>query len=181
MKSVVVTGAAGPSAEIIVEVVACSPRFDTTRVIAPAPRGPHAAPLDDSTVMTVGELCGMDLSELFQGADAVVHLGGAVDATNPHLLAPGQLVAEARAVLAAAAEAGVGTVVIVSSALVYGAAATNAVPLTEQSVLHPSSGFGPAVEFAEIERLVGDWRDGHDDTDVIVLRCAPVVSDEFPG
>ena len=55
--------------------------------------------------------------------------------------------------------------------------ASNAVPLTEDAVVHPDHAFRPAVELAEIEREVIDWREepGHPAT--AVLRCAPVVAE----
>src|SRR5699024_10188869 len=50
------------------------------------------------------------------------------------------------------------------------------VPMTEQAVVHPASTFRPAVEMAEIERLVASADDG-----ATVLRAAPVVADGAPG
>ncbi len=181
MTSVVLTGAAGPAADAIVAALAADKLVDTLRVLSPRPvilptDGVHAT-LDGAVVDLVeGTLVGR-----FADVDVVVHLGAAVDGTDPHALAEGRLATEAAAVLAEAAAASVGHVVVLSSALVYGALPANAVPLTEASPVHPDHGFRPAVELAEIERAVAEWRGAHPDTEVTVLRCAPVVADGHAG
>lgn len=66
-------------------------------------------------------------------------------------------------------------VILLSSALVYGAWPDNPVPLAEDAPLRPNPGFFPAVERAEAERLVGDWSAGHPDMPVAILRPAVMV------
>lgn len=83
--------------------------------------------------------------------------------------------AHVRALLEAAGDAGVGQVVLVSSAVVYGAWPDNPVPLSEDAPLRPNPGFAFAAERAEAERLVADWRDGHPDSAAAVLRAAPTL------
>jgi nucleoside-diphosphate-sugar epimerase len=78
-------------------------------------------------------------------------------------------------VLDAAAAVGVTKVVRVSSAAVYGAWANNPVPLTEEAPLRPNAQFSPAVQAAEAERLLIEWRDDHPGTTVTILRTAPVL------
>jgi nucleoside-diphosphate-sugar epimerase len=65
--------------------------------------------------------------------------------------------------------------VLVSSALVYGAWPDNPVPLAENAPLRPNPGFLPAVERAEAERLVADWSADHPDVPVAILRPAVMV------
>ena len=77
--------------------------------------------------------------------------------------------------LEAAGDAGVGQVVLVSSALVYGAWADNRVPLTEDLTLRPNPGVAVAVGAAERERLVSEWAEGHPSARAAVLRLAPVL------
>ena len=77
--------------------------------------------------------------------------------------------------LAAAAKVGVRKFVRVSTAAVYGAWATNPVPLTEDSALRPNPGFGPTVHAAEVERLLHEWQHEHPEVTVTVLRAAPVL------
>ncbi|MFZ4718125.1 MAG: NAD-dependent epimerase/dehydratase family protein [Ilumatobacteraceae bacterium] len=65
-------------------------------------------------------------------------------------------------------------VVLVSSAMVYGAWANNPVPLTEDAALRPDVEFAYARQLGAVEQLVDDWRRGSEGRTVTVLR--PVVS-----
>ncbi len=78
--------------------------------------------------------------------------------------------------LADAAELQVDHLVLVSSALVYGAMANNPVPLTEESVLLPDPGFVFARQLASVEQLVDDWRRAEPGRSVSVLRPVVTVS-----
>jgi len=94
---------------------------------------------------------------------------------------PERRLAELRRALAAADAAGVRRVVHLSSAMVYGAAADNDVPLGEDAPVRPDPSFAWAVELAEAERLVAEWRDGLSgraapDRAAAVLRPALVVA-----
>ncbi len=110
-----------------------------------------------------------DLGPVLDGADVVIHLASVpVDTAGSAAVN----VAGARRVLDAAAAAGTGRVVLVSSAAVYGAWPDNPVPLTEDATLRPSPGFTYAVQKAELERLASEWRADHPGTPVAVLRPA---------
>ncbi len=74
-----------------------------------------------------------------------------------------------------ATDAGVMRVVLVSSAMVYGAWPDNPVPLTEDAPLRPNPGSAEAAGSAEAERLVQEWRAAHG-RDAVILRPAPLVS-----
>ncbi len=65
-------------------------------------------------------------------------------------------------------------VVIVSSALVYGAWANNPIPLTEDAVLRPDVEFAYARQLAAVEQFADDWRVAQPGRSVTVLR--PVIS-----
>lgn len=101
------------------------------------------------------------LKGAFAEADALVHLG---------------LPTTIGSVLEAAASSPIETVVYRSSASVYGAWADNGLPLTEDVPLRPNPGFAFAIEHAEAERLVAEWRDDHPSVKVAVLRPVPVVA-----
>jgi nucleoside-diphosphate-sugar epimerase len=75
---------------------------------------------------------------------------------------------------ALAESAAVRHVVLVSSAMVYGAWANNPVPLTEDAVLRPDVEFAYARQLGAVEQLVDDWRLAVPGRSVTVLR--PVVS-----
>jgi nucleoside-diphosphate-sugar epimerase len=59
--------------------------------------------------------------------------------------------------------------------MVYGAWPDNPVPLTEEAPLRPNAGLAFAVEQAELERLVADWKSDHPGVAVVVLRAAPAL------
>jgi nucleoside-diphosphate-sugar epimerase len=65
-------------------------------------------------------------------------------------------------------------VVLVSSAMVYGAWANNPVPLTEDAILRPDAEFVYARQLATVEAMVDRWRRGAPGRTVTVLR--PVVA-----
>jgi len=116
-----------------------------------------------------------DLVPVLAGADVLVHLASVVDPLPDEALMARVNVEGARRVLDAAAKVGVRKVVRVSGAAVYGAWATNPVPLTEDSPLRPNPGFSPAIQAAEAERLLGEWREAHPEAVVTTLRTAPVL------
>lgn len=63
--------------------------------------------------------------------------------------------------------------VVVSSAMVYGAWENNPVPLTEEAVLRPDTEFRYATQLAAVEQMADDWRRAAPGRTVTVLR--PVV------
>jgi nucleoside-diphosphate-sugar epimerase len=68
--------------------------------------------------------------------------------------------------------------IVVSSAMVYGAIANNPIPLTEDAVLRPDPNFVYARQLASAEALVEDWRLARAGRAVAVLRPAiPIASD----
>lgn len=64
--------------------------------------------------------------------------------------------------------------VVVSSAMVYGAWENNPVPLTEDAVLRPSNEFTYARQLAAVEQMADEWRRSSSGRTVTVLR--PVVA-----
>jgi nucleoside-diphosphate-sugar epimerase len=84
--------------------------------------------------------------------------------------------AEVRRALGRAEAAGATHVVYQSSAAVYGAWPDNPVPLSESLALRPNPGAPFAVDHAEAERLVADWKADRPGTTVTVLRPATTVA-----
>ena len=85
------------------------------------------------------------------------------------------LVEGARAVLTAAAAAGVARVVLVTSAMVYGAGADNLVPLDEDAPLRALAD-GPAISaLLEVEEIAAAARAVHPGLEVTVVRPAVLV------
>ena len=125
-------------------------------------------------------LLGADLKPLLEGADVVVHLASvfrsaldgdpAVDRADD--------VTAAQRLLDASGDVGVAHLVLLSSATVYGAWANNPMPLTEDATLRPVPELAFAVQRAEIERRLSEWRHDHPAATATVLRPVPVVGDE---
>lgn len=132
--------------------------------------------VDDVEILDVEVATTGDLKPVLEGTDVVVHLGpGLGDAWDETTSA--DAVERARRIFDAGGDAGVGHIVVLSSATVYGAWANNPVPLTEEAAIRPNPGFAPAVAAAEIERLLVEWREGHPSTTATVLRPAVPVAE----
>jgi len=85
----------------------------------------------------------------------------------------------AAALLEIAREHGVQHLVLVSSAMVYGAWSNNPVPLTEDAALRPDREFVFARQLASVEQMIDDWRTSVRGRTVTVLR--PVVAMSADG
>jgi len=140
------------------------------------PRVVALARADGSAIVRV-EVDDPSLKDVLADADVVVHLGASAGLGPdglPAAVDPATDVSSTRALLEAAAAVGVSRMVVVSSAMVYGAWANNPVPLTEEAPLRPDPGMPYGAARAEIERLALDWRDDREQVTVAVLR--PTVS-----
>ena len=122
-----------------------------------------------------------DLKSLFSGADTVVHLSsrGTPGETDPVADEADLLIA--RRVLDAAADCRVSHIVVLSTALVYGARTANSVPLTEDAPVRPNPDFSWAVVRADIEKMATEWKKTHRDATVSVLRPTAIVTEDDLG
>jgi len=112
------------------------------------------------------------------GLDSV-ELGAAQIAVHAAGSDPDARARRGESIAAGAAEmlAGLGGaehLVVVSSAMVYGAWENNPVPLTEDALLRPDTEFRYATQLASVEQMADDWRRGAPGRTVAVLR--PVVA-----
>ena len=170
--SVAVTGAAGLVGQHLLPVLAAHP--DVERVARPRrARARSAARASSSSTASTSPA--PSSKPLLEGIDVVVHLAGVVDPIPDEALMARVNVEGTRHVLDAAAAVGARRIVRISSATVYGAWPNNPVPLTEDAPLRPNPHFSPAVQGAEVERLLAEWRAEHPDVTVTTLRSAPVV------
>ncbi len=180
MGQVVVTGAAGVLGRRVVERLLDDPEVD--RVLA-LDRAGQPAPTSLRVEPRRVDLVADDLKPLLHEADAVIHLasvfGPALD--DAPEVAGGREVEIARRVLAACADDAVPTVVLLSTAAVYGAWPNNPIPLTEDAPLRPNPGCTFAVQRAEVERLAAEWALDQPDARLVLLRPAPMVADGQPG
>lgn len=167
MAMVVITGVDSPLGRRAARLAAADPDVEVRGLAG----GPVEGDLPDGVDVRRVDLAHDDIKPHLEHADALVHLA---QSTPAGPTAGTGDVEVARRVLDAAGDTGVGHVVVLSSATVYGAWANNPVPLTEDAPLRPNPGFAFAVERAEIERLTAEWRAGHPGVTAAVLRPARV-------
>lgn len=86
-----------------------------------------------------------------------------------------------RSFLRSATESRQGHVILVSSAMVYGAWPNNPVPISEREPVRPVPSFAFAVACATAEALVDEWRTAAPGRTATVLRPVPVVAPERPS
>lgn len=79
-------------------------------------------------------------------------------------------------VLEQASRAGARQVLLLSSAMVYGAWPNNPIPLTEEATLRPDFGFAFARQLATVEQLVDEWRIQAPGRRTCVLRPVPAMA-----
>ena len=174
---VVVTGASSALGRRVCALAEADPAVARVIAIDRRPAGQVPAGVEVRQV----DLAAADLKPLFEGASVLVHLA---QATGPEPQAgsadpgDGEL---AHRVLDAASAVGISHVVLLSSAVVYGAWANNAVPLTEDAALRPNPGVALASEKAELERAGAEWRDAHPGATVAILRPTVTVTAEGNG
>ncbi|MEX2100656.1 MAG: NAD-dependent epimerase/dehydratase family protein [Acidimicrobiia bacterium] len=171
MPDIAVTGAAGLVGQPLVELLAG--HAGVGRVVGFDVREPARRPR--SAEFHRVDIAGTRMAPLLHGVDVIVHLAGVVDPIPDESLMARVNVGGTRQVLDAAATVGAKRVVRVSSASVYGAWPNNPVPLTEDAPLRPNPQFSPAVQGAEVERLLAEWHREHPDVVTTTLRAAPVV------
>lgn len=179
--SVVVIGAAGPLGRRVVQLAATDP--GVTRVIAiDRPGVPAPTFASPSVELHALELTDPDLKQRCEGAASIVHLGLTAADDDDDLDGTGSGVADVegtRHLLAAAVDAGVPALVVLSSAMVYGAWPNNPVPLTEDAPLRPDPALPFASRRAEVERLVAELREersAHGETAITVAVLRPTVA-----
>lgn len=185
METVVVTGIAGSLGQRVASLLSGRPEIGRVVGIDVVPFEP-ADPKIDARVIDLAESPGpgdRELGRALEGAGGVLHL--AWKTSDDRRTQPGDEAAAASVnrralsrVLTAAASAGVGRLVHLSSATVYGAWPDNKVPLTEDARIRPNPEFSFAVSKAEAERVTAEWADEHSAVHVSVLRPAVTVGND---
>lgn len=148
MTSIAVTGAAGSVGRRVVERLEAEAGVGTIRAFdRVAYAAPRSVDFQQRDIMAAGD------DRLFEGCDSIVHLAE----EPPGRRQRGLAVAMLDRVLAQAEQAGCPQVVLLSSALVYGAYPGNPLPLTEQHRPRPIPGCHYAVTKADLERRATAW------------------------
>ncbi len=176
MKRVVVTGAAGyVGRRVVAGLVGSHRSVCVVAVDSSAEPAPYEAVTTNRADLAVA-----DIAAMFSGADSVVHLASAVTAGSNNPAEAELEAAVLRRVLDALSSAGVGHLVVMSSAMVYGAWQDNPVPLIEDSAIRPNADFDWAVQRRRLEGMALEWGRGPGRS-VTVLRPAAVVSEDRLG
>ena len=173
---VVVTGAAGSIGRRVVSRLADRDGVDVLAVDKIS-----MADVDLRADTKMVDLADADLVALLAGADAVVHLASTMTAASDEPAEAELELAIVRRVLDAMTEAEVGHLLIMSSAMVYGAWTGNPVPLTEDSPVRPNADFAWARQRLRIERLAEEWSSKRAGTALSILRPTAVVTDDHLG
>jgi len=168
---VVVTGATGALGRRVVRLLA---EREGTSVLAVDKVAPTE--IDPAVETKLVDLVDADLDAVFAGADTVVHLASATSAGSTQPAEAELEMAITRRVLDSAARVELGHLVVMSSAMVYGAWTGNPVPLTEAAAVRPNPDFAWAQQRARIERLAEEWRSPRDGAALTLLRPAAVVT-----
>jgi nucleoside-diphosphate-sugar epimerase len=109
------------------------------------------------------------------GVDVLVHTDIDTSAESDYRARRAFNVRAAQTVLTAAAAGRVGRLILITSAMVYGARPDNPVPLTESAPLRAESDGSVAGDLLEIEHLARRSRRVHPGMDVTVVRPAALV------
>ena len=155
---VLLTGAAGPLGRRQLSLLSRDENVTEVIAVDAADLAPARSAWNGAvpTLRTVrGRLASLDLIEVTAGVDQVIHLasgtGDELDGTG----VSGVDVPGTRALLAALGPTR--SMVVLSSATVYGAWPQNPVPLTERAAVRPNLGLEFAKQKAEVERLALHW------------------------
>ncbi len=126
--------------------------------------------------VTQGDLRTDDLAAILDGVDVVAHLVSAFSPGRDGLESAHLDNEVLRRLLAAISESRVNGLVLMSSAMVYGAWPNNSLPLDECAPVRPNPGFSFAVQKAEMERLAAAWHTDNPWVRLVVLRPVTAVS-----
>lgn len=123
----------------------------------------------------IADVCDPLLASRLSGVDVVVHCAQDTSVTSDPRARRAFNVRAAQTVLTAAAATGVRRVVLLTSAMVYGARVDNPVPLPEDAPLRADADTTLAGDFLEIEQLAARSPRVHPGLSVTVVRPAAVV------
>lgn len=174
---VAVTGAAEPVGAAVAAALAGrlgSPAGPSAVVAVDEVRGE----LDEVT-WRLGDVADPSVVDRLSGADVVVHIADRADLERALQVPARQRrqreVRAVQAVATAAAAVGAGRLVVVSSAMVYGARADNPVPLPDDAGVRADPDDGLVGDLLEVERIVARIPRVHPGLRVTVLRPAALV------
>ena len=181
---VAVVGAAGPAGQAILRALVAAAAAGRSGEPGGARIGAVLA-IDSEPVRMAGTLSRQvdpadpALAQALRGIDTAVYVAARTDLAQE--LAEGRPrrrqrnLRRAQTVITAAAAAGVGHLVVVTSAKVYGARPDNPVPLEDDAPLRAVADAGIVGDLMDVEQLVAVARDVHPGLRLTVVRPAALV------
>ena len=172
MSTVAVTGAAGSVGRRVTRLLAASPEVKAIEAIDRMRLTPLQVGGEQKVTCHQLDVASTALLDVLDGCDSVVHL-----ADDPSRRADPELADRILGqVLAAAEQVGCRHVVLLSSALVYGARPDNPVPLTESHPRRPGRELAYARTKSGLEQAAERWAVGAG-ADLAVLRPTTTLSE----
>lgn len=179
--TVAVTGAATPVGDRIVRALLARSAVGTaigTVVGLGAERG--AA---DGVHWRLVDLDSPDLATSLRGVDALIHVAASTDlAADVRMSARTRrerAIRQIQTVVISAAAAGVGRLVVVTSAMTYGASPANAVPLPEDAPLAADPDEGQVGDLLAVEQVLRAAAEVHPGLAITVVRPAALVGPDI--
>jgi nucleoside-diphosphate-sugar epimerase len=175
--TVAVAGAAAPVGEVILRALLSS-AADSGRIGTVVALDEVRGSVDGAR-WRVGEMSSPEVAVSLSDVDALVHIATSTDLAAD--LQVGARMRRERAVrrvqtlVTAAAAAGVAHVVVVTSAMVYGASKDNPVPLPEDQPLAAEPDEGLVGDLLAVEEVLATAREVHPGLDITVVRPAALV------
>lgn len=168
---VAVTRAASPVGSLLARDLASA----GDRIVGLAARSGTAGDVD----WRLTDITSPSVVQALGDVDALVHLAYDADLAASLLEQPairrGRLIREIQTLTTAAAAAGVAHLVVVTSAMVFGAREDNPVPLPEDSPVQAEDTEGIVADLVEVEQLLEVARQVHPGLQVTAVRPAALV------
>ncbi len=170
MNRVVIVGAAGAVGSRVLKRLASRAGYDIVavdvRTIQDEAFRDGPSPVD----LVAADITMPTVRSRIEGADIYVHLATRFDSSHDGSDPSALDLAAAEALLEAASASARPHVVMMSSAMVYGARIHNPVPLTEAAPVDPNPGFAFAETKAAVEKVADTWLRDAPDRTLTVLR-----------
>jgi len=137
----------------------------------------------DGVQWRLGELDSPDLARSLRGVDALIHVAACTDLAADLKMSARTRRARAtrqiQMVVISAAAAGVARLVVVTSAMTYGASPTNALPLPEDGPLAAEPDEGQVGDLLAVEQILRAAAEVHPGLAMTVVRPAALVGPEI--
>lgn len=136
----------------------------------------RATGLPTEVEFVLGSIGDIDLKEVFDGADAVVHAAWDPGVDGGVTGAPAENIDVVDNVIESTGIVGASQLVFISCAVVYGAWPDNPVPLSESAPVNPNTSYSFAAQKAEAEQHIRDWHVYNPNVALTILRPVVIVA-----